>query len=237
MIKITLSNSEREQLIKLREGSISEHSEKALMVLLSDQGQSPIAIANHLQRNPHTVRDWLKRYQAHGIDGFQREYSPGRPATVRAAIIDTIEEIIEDTPSNYGMHANSWTAQLVVDYLKTIDIHSSIDTVKRTIKTLGYSYKRPTKTVPDNAPTREEKKEQVLNMINQINGIIQEEDCEILALDESHFSTDPYLSRGWIKRGQKKTSIAASAGKANSVWCIKSEDNTYLLEERRHWKQ
>lgn len=237
MIRISLPDTDREQLIRLREGSISEHSEKALMVILSDQGKSPLEIAKHLQRNPHTVRDWLKRYQLHGIAGFRREYSPGRTATVRGTIIEIIEEIIEKTPSSYGLHANSWTAQLIVDHLKTLDIHSSIDTVKRALKDLGYSYKRPTKTVPENAPTSTEKKERVLDMIDQIKGIIQQKDCEILALDESHFSTAPYLSRGWIKRGQKKTSIAIHSRKTHPVWCIKSPDNTYVLEKCAHGKQ
>ena len=35
MIRISLPDTDREQLIRLREGSISEHSEKALMVILS----------------------------------------------------------------------------------------------------------------------------------------------------------------------------------------------------------
>ena len=90
---------------------------------------------------------------------------------------------------------------MIVEYLKTLDIHSSIDTLKRALKALGYSYKRPTKTVPENTPTSTEKKEWVLDNIDQIKGIIQREDCEILALDENHLSTDPYLIRGWIKRG------------------------------------
>ena len=29
-------------------------------------------------------------------------------------------------------------------------------------------------------------------------------DIEILFVDESHFSNQPYVSRGWFKRGEKK---------------------------------
>ncbi|MFH1252087.1 MAG: helix-turn-helix domain-containing protein, partial [bacterium] len=66
MIRVILSYEEKMKLIKLREGSISEHSEKALMVLLSNEGKSPQEIGKLLQRNPHTVRDWLKRYKNEG---------------------------------------------------------------------------------------------------------------------------------------------------------------------------
>ena len=44
LIRISLNKAEREKLIKLREGGISEHSEKILMVLLSDQVRSPVDI-------------------------------------------------------------------------------------------------------------------------------------------------------------------------------------------------
>jgi len=234
MIRISLTQAERERLIKLREGGISEHSEKILMVLLSDQGKSPIEISEQLQRNPHTVRDWLKRYHANGIAGFQREYSPGRPDDTRESIITVIKEIIEESPSKYGFMANSWTAQLLVDHLKSQGIDSSIDTVKRALKDLGYTYKRPSKTVPKNALSREEKKTHMLQLVNRIKAELQQGDCEIFALDETCFSTDPYVNRGWIKSGEKKTSHPVSSRQANPVWCLKSKDKAYVLEECKY---
>jgi len=236
MIRISVSKAEREKLIKLREGGISEDSEKILMVLLSDQGKSPIDIAKQLQRNPHTVRDWLKRYQNDGIAGFQREYSPGRPNQIRQSINSIIQEIIEEYPSKFGFNANSWTAQLIVDYLRKQGITSSIDTVKRALKDLGYTYKRPSKSVPKTSPDSETKRSHMLQLIDRIKGEIQAGECEIYALDETCFSTDPYLHRGWIKRGQKKTSLSTSARKKNAVWCIKSKDKTVVLEEYRYRK-
>lgn len=236
MIRISLTQAERERLIRLREGGISEHSEKILMVLLSDQGKSPVEISEQLQRNPHTVRDWLKRYQTNGIAGFQREYSPGRPDNARQSIISVIKEIIEESPSEYGFIANSWTAQLLVDHLKALGIDSSIDTVKRALKDLGYTYKRPSKTVPKTAFSREEKRNHMLQLVSRIKAELQQEDCEIFALDETCFSTDPYVNRGWIKRGEKKTSHPVSTRQTNPVWCLKSKNKAYVLEEREYRK-
>ena len=34
-----------------------------------------------------------------------------------------------------------------------------------------------------------------------------EHEIEILFADESHFSNEPYVERGWFKRGQKNPSI------------------------------
>lgn len=234
MIRISLTKQERKRLKKLREGSISVHSEKALMVLLNDKGKSPIEIGKILQRNPHTVRNWLKQYQSHGIEGFTRKYSPGRPSVVRDSIIDIIRQIIEKLPSDYGLYSNCWTAQLIVEYLESKGITSSIDTVKRTLKLLGYTFKRPTKTVPKDILTAEEKREKVQAMIKKISYHIQQGNCEIFSLDESHFTTEPYISRGWIKKGEKKTSDAFQTREKNSVWCIKFQNKAYILEKRTY---
>jgi len=46
------------------------------MVLLASEGKKVSEISQILKRNPHTVRDWLKRYNASGIHGLNRKYSP-----------------------------------------------------------------------------------------------------------------------------------------------------------------
>jgi len=235
MIRIKLTNQEKHQLEKLREGSVSEHSEKALMVLLNHEGKSPVEIGSVLRRNPHTVRDWLKRYIVNGVEGFRRKTSPGRPAVVRNASKGIIKEIIEKCPSDYGFYSNYWTAQLIVEYLKeNKGIHSSIDTVKRTLKQLGYTFKRPTKSVTEDTLSEEEKREKVQKMIEHIQPIIDSKSCEIFSVDESHFTTDPFITRGWIKRGEKKTSHYGPSREKNPVWCIKFKNKAYLFQERTY---
>jgi len=238
MIRMTLNDEEKTKLIKLREGSISEHSEKALMVLLSNEGKSPQEIGKILQRNPHTVRDWLKRYKNEGIEGFRRLTSPGRPADKRNSGNAVILEIIDKNPSEYGFHANSWTAQLIVEYLKAErGMTISVDTVKRALKKTGYSFKRPTKAVPAGTLTDEEKRTAVQDLITEIQTSIQQGmPYEIFSLDESHFSTDPYMSRGWIRRGEKKTSFVSQTRSKNAVWCLKFNDKAYVLQKRVDWK-
>jgi len=233
MIRVKLSDEEKAKLEKLRTGGISGKSEKALMVLLNSEGFSPKRISDSIHRNPHTIRMWLKRYEEYGIAGFNRYYSLGRPRKYGDAIHQIIKSIIEKSPTEFGYKSTSWTGQLLVDYLKQSGYSISIDTVKRTLKRLNYVYKRPSKTVPANAPTPSEKRKQIVAMLDQIKIIVLRKDreCEILFLDESHFSTDPYVMRGWIKRGLKKTSHLISKGQIHSVWCFKTKRFTYLLQK------
>jgi len=75
----------------------------------------------------------------------------------------------------------------------------SEDTVTRALKNLGCSYKRPSKKPPESDKlNREEKIKKIKAMISEIEKAAGNKDCVIYALDESHFSNEPYLVRGWF---------------------------------------
>jgi hypothetical protein len=74
------------------------------------------------------------------------------------------------------------------------------DTIERALKEMDYTYKRSAKGVSEKAPGKEEKKEAITRLIAEIMEFEKQHDCEIFALDESHFSTEPYLIRGWQKK-------------------------------------
>jgi hypothetical protein len=121
---------------------------------------------------------------------------------------------------------------IVYDAASKLDLLASGDTVTRALKEMGYSYKRPTKTVPARDPTKHEKAERVQVMIEEIKGILSKGETEIYALDESHFSTEPYLVRGWFKkRWPPQDSNKLQARKSHILWMLKSGDSEILLEE------
>uniref|UniRef100_UPI00048CA299 helix-turn-helix domain-containing protein n=3 Tax=Desulfogranum japonicum TaxID=231447 RepID=UPI00048CA299 len=86
MLGVSLSKEQENELHSFRKQASSKDSEKALIILLSNDGKTVPEIAQILKRNPHTIRDWLKRYMAKGIKGLNRNFSPGRPPTVRTKI-------------------------------------------------------------------------------------------------------------------------------------------------------
>jgi len=233
MIKAKLTKQERIRLEKYRGQSSSENSEKALMVIMSAEGHSPIKIAEALKRNPHTVRKWLKQYGKDRENGLQRQYSPGRPNNARKQVKNTIEQILEKSPLEFGYQESLWTVDLMVHYLHNQKGFAvSDDTVTRALKEMGYTYKRPGKRVGDNAPTKEEKFEKVQKIIEEIKELQNREDCEIFALDESHFSTEPYLVRGWQKkRWPPPDTNVSEQRKLHVLWLLESENEKILLEK------
>jgi hypothetical protein len=73
----------------------------------------------------------------------------------------------------------------------------------KSLNKLGFVYKRFSKTMPENAPSSTEKKARIAEIVEAI-GKDTASGTEILFVDESHFSNQPYVNRGWFKRGEKK---------------------------------
>lgn len=105
MLKIRLSNEQWLELKKFRKQAFSKDSEKALIVLLSNDGKSVPEIALMLKRNPHTIRDWLKRYKTQGIKGLNRNFSSKRPDINKTA----------DRETNWTFPNKKWLSGLYLE--------------------------------------------------------------------------------------------------------------------------
>jgi transposase len=232
MIRVKLNKDQRVEIEKFRHQASTKDSKKALMVLMNADGRNVSEVSALLRRNPHTVRDWLKRYKKKGLAGLSRKFSPGRPDEKRNAVKGRIKEIISQLPELYGYVDRAWTVPLIThDIKKKLNISISSDTVIRALKDLGYSYKRPSKTMPPTAPTREEKIVSIKKMLNEIEAIIKDKDSVIYALDESHFSTEPYLVQGWFfKRWPPPDMHQQQKKKSHILWMLESKDKKVLLE-------
>ena len=233
MIKVSITQEQRKKLEQFRSLASSKDSEKALMVILSSEDKRVSQIAKTLKRNPHTVRDWLKRYNAAGLKGLSRKYSPGRPDKKRAKIKAHIQKILVDSPVEHGYQDHVWSVPLIVhDAALKLGLSVSGDTVTRALNTMGYSYKRPARTVSARAPDKKEKAERVALMVEKIKDVLSKGETEIYALDESHFSTEPYLVRGWFKkRWPPQNRDKQQKRKSHILWMLKSGDTEVLLEE------
>jgi len=239
MLRVNLSKEEQDELESFRKHASSKDSEKALIILLSNDGKTVPEIAQTLKRNPHTIRDWLKRYMKKGIKGLNRNFSPGRPATARIKIQRHIQKIIADSPSDHGYQDRMWSVPLITfEINKTLKLDTSTKTVTRALKDMGYVYKRPSKAVPGHAPSKEEKRIAVQAMVQKIIEIIDLDNSVIYALDESHFSTEPYLVQGWFKkRWPPSNSDPQKERKPHLLWMLESENTKILLEEVEEIRQ
>lgn len=203
LIRMLLSTEEKGTLNRLRLNKNSNIGERAHYVLLSGDGKSVKEIAIQLSRNEHTIRLWLSRYKIEGISGLRTHKKSGRPAKKAAIIESQLEELLNKTPQDYGYQEAGWQISILRHWFENQGLSACENTLAKALNKLGFVYKRFSKTLPANAPSADEKKIRINDIVSAI-GQYCTKDIEVLFVDESHFSNQPYVSRGWFKCGEKK---------------------------------
>ncbi|KTD57829.1 hypothetical protein Lsan_2493 [Legionella santicrucis] len=198
-----LSLEEKAALNRLRLNKNSNVGERAHYVLLSGNGKSVKEIAIQLNRNEHTIRLWLNRYKTEGISGLGTHKKSGRPAKKAVIIESKLEELLNKTPQDYGYQEAGWQISILRHWFEKQGLSACDNTLSKALNKLGFVYKRFSKTLPVNAPSADEKKVRINDIVDEI-GKYSTKDIEVLFADESHFSNQPYVSRGWFKCGEKK---------------------------------
>ena len=144
-----------EQALKVVQLAMSKTKDRRLFeryqaILLYLNGKPVKEIAETIQRNPSTVYDYIKAYQAHGLDGLQMNYSTGKPSKLSkeqyALLSDTIATKV---PADVGFPATyNWTLSLIVQWVeKEWGISYSIRGMSKVMERLGFSHTRPTYTL------------------------------------------------------------------------------------------
>ena len=86
-IKIIQLSGERRQALEdgYRHGVSHAFRERCQMILLKSEKRTSAEIASFLNCHKITVHEWVKRYQAEGIDGLKMRPGRGRRAILSAA--------------------------------------------------------------------------------------------------------------------------------------------------------
>lgn len=233
MIRIVLTEEERSELGKIRRSTNDYRSERALCIIMNSEGGNPVQIAKNLKRSYFTIRKWLLIFKKKRIPGLGRSYSPGRPADSRIRLKSYLDIWLKESPEKYGFIQNCWNKKMIITlYEKETGKHISDDTAERALKDAGFSYKRPKKSLPVNAPSKEEKLLRINTIISEMKTLLDDKETEVFAIDESHFSTEPYLIKGWFKKGEHFfPACTQKKAKLHDIWCIESENRIILLEK------
>jgi len=232
-IRIQISEQERQKLFLLRQKSGDYRSERALAVLHCAEGKRPRQIAEMLKRSSQAICQWLHAYKKDGLAGLDKNYSPGRPSVRKEKLIPHLSEYLAKSPRDFGWGEDVWSVKvLMAQFKKENGFAISRYTVIRALYDEGFTAKRAKKTIPAHAPSKEEKLQRVQEIASEIARLRCNGDVEVMFLDESHFSTDPYVVRGWSKRGQPfSPPNSDKTRELHNIWGIRSGKRWFLLEE------
>ena len=232
MIKISLTeNAVIELNLAKKNPAIPE--KRIIAVLLSNTGMSAKDIGQVVGYNGATTRKHLQAYVKRGVQGLVTGKSTGRRSKINELLIPFLKRCLAKSPTEYGWDKSTWDSTIIIkSFEKEHEEFISHDSVSRAMKKLNYSYKRPQKSPSVNAPSKEEKKERIEVIINQIKADIGNDECEIFCSDESHFTNEPYLTRGYFKKGREGTdSNAGETRNPKSFWIVEYAQRRFFLEE------
>ena len=109
---------------------------RAQMVLLAgEQRLTAPAIAAIVREDDQTVRNWLKRYLAEGIEGLKDRPMPGAPPKITPAYEEQVLAAVRRRPRSLGQPYSLWTLQRLAEYMaEQTGIRASDETVRQLLK-------------------------------------------------------------------------------------------------------
>jgi transposase len=90
-----LEEQDQQGLKRLARREVGRVSERIRMVLLSSRDYTVPQIATIFECDEATVRTWIERFEAGGVEGLRDSPRSGRPRKVDAVVRETIRQEME----------------------------------------------------------------------------------------------------------------------------------------------
>jgi transposase len=216
------------ELKRFARREVGRVAERAFMVLLASRGLSAPEVARLLDDHPDTVRHWLQRYQAEGLEGLRDRPRSGRPPKAGADARAQIRQLLQTSPAEQGYPHNGWTVPLLVHHLQiALGLILSTTTVRRLLHALSYVWRRA-KLGPPRMPDPE-----AAAKLEAIQAALEEaaqpgSTVHVLYEDETHIQLLPLVRAMWRRRGQppsiptpgtnRKFSVFGALNVATGAW-------------------
>jgi transposase len=115
-----------------------------IILLAAEQGMRAPTIASIVRENDQTVRNWLKRYSAEGIEGLHDAPRVGAPKKVTPAYVTQLCDIVRLRPRSLGLPYSLWTLARLADYMaEQTGIRVEAETVRRHLQEADSVLSRP----------------------------------------------------------------------------------------------
>ena len=133
---------------------------RAQMILLAGEQRMTVpAIAKVVRETDQTVRNWLKRYLAEGIEGLKDRPGGGAPAKVTKAYEEQLLASVRLRPRSLGQPYSMWTLQRLAEYMaEQTGIRVGYETVRQVLLAGEIVLSRPQHKISSPDPEYEVKK-------------------------------------------------------------------------------
>jgi transposase len=194
-----LTEQERRELKSGARREVGRVSERMHAVLLSARGYEVGQIAAILEYDEATIRRWLERFEAEGLEGLQDRPRPGRPRSAGAAAQDSVRRAMEAGPEACGHPGVAlWTVVLLQTHLLVaLGLQLSRSNVRRLVHAMGYAWRRPRHVLPKDPETGSKMRHICSTLLAAPAHAV------VLCLDECDIHLMPLLRAMWMRCGQQ----------------------------------
>jgi len=232
MIRVRLTDEQRQELRLLARREVGRVSERIHFVLLSDQGKSPPQIADLFGYSAASVRQWLERYLAQGVQGLYDKPRSGRPPQVTPEVQETVVQMVQDDPQQEGYLATLWTIAMLVAALgHKLQVTLSPSALRGALHHLGLRWGRPRLAMPQKVdPQKAQKQWDIAKAV-----VAAPSEAAILYADESRVQLLPLLRAMWHWIGQQIRIPTPGTNVSRALFGalnLRSGQWTYLVRER-----
>lgn len=191
------NEGERQELKRLARREVGRVSERIRMILLSSKGYSVQQIADIFECDPSSVRVWIELFEAEGVKGLHDRPKSGRPPKAGVVAQQQIRQTVAAQPTRFGYLFGFWTVVTLCAHLATsLGVKVSTATVRRVLWKLGYRWRRPRHTLPQDPAAR-------AKMWWLCEALLKApKETVILCLDECDVHLMPVLRSMWTLRGR-----------------------------------
>jgi transposase len=156
-----LQKDELEELQSLYERTkdVRIRTRTQMILLAVEQNMTAPAIGQIVRKNEQTVRRWIRRFNAEGINGLSDAPRPGNPGTETEAYRQRVVSIVRQRPRALGQPYSLWTLQRLADFMaEETGTRVSGETVRRILKVEDIVLSRPQHTISSPDPEYKVKK-------------------------------------------------------------------------------
>ena len=184
---------ELQTAIKAARSGISRDRLIAIRALLLGQDHPAVALIFNISER--TLRRWIVRFNARGIDGLVRKVGSGRPRAITPAHSERYTQLIERPRLAGQAH---WTARKFHGYLRNeLDHEVGYSTVLRWLHENDFALK-----VPQPWPDRQDEAARE-RWLEELRLLLADPKVDLWYGDEMGVEGDPRPRRRWAKKGSK----------------------------------
>ena len=236
-VKRYLTREQEESLQKvIRESEDKQQRERALMLLLMNDGKTYQEISDFLGCAYRSVAYWCVHGDPQNLESLKDKRGEGNHRKVTDEYVELLLTVIEKDPSEMEYEFGRWTSERLATYMEEqTGIKISSKQIRRILERKKYAYLWAKYTLEDKQDQNKRKafKEKLSGYLEASKA--NPEKLQVWFWDESGFSMRVIRRKNWVKKGsRKKITGQRRRGKVNVMGGVRYHDKKricYFIEK------